>query len=71
MKIEPIIFSACGTCPAAGPTIGATNAATGAQPFNPAAPAQGVNASGCATLTYMCSGISAHIEVRKLSYSEV
>ena len=71
MKIESIIFSACGTCPAAGPTIGATDANTGAQPFAPAAPVAGMNGDGCSTLTYTCTGFSANIGVRKLSYSEV
>ena len=71
MKIELITFSACGTCPAAGPTIGATDANTGAQAFNPMTPVAGQGEDGCATLTYTCSGIAANVDVRKLSCSEV
>ena len=63
----------CGTSctPTTGPTIGATNAATGAQAFNPAAPVAGQGEDGCATLTYTCSGIAANVDVRKLSCSEL
>ena len=71
MKIESIIFSACSQCTPGQVAIGATDANTGAQPFSPAAPVAGQDVNGCATLTYTCSGISANIEVRKLSCSEV
>ena len=65
-------FSACGgTCTAGQVTIGPDNANTGAHAFDNGSPAQGVNGDGCSTLTYMCTGTSANIEVRKLSYSEV
>ena len=51
--------------------IGATDPNTGAQPFNPVAPVAGVDGNGRATLTYTCIGDAAHIDVRKLSCSEI
>ena len=68
MKLNNSFFSACGTCPAGGPTIGPADPNLIVVPFTPAAPATGVDANGCATLTYICTGPGANIDVSDKSH---
>ncbi|PAV62005.1 hypothetical protein WR25_00572 [Diploscapter pachys] len=61
-RTDPGVTTAC-ACNQNGPEIGATNAATGAGPFDPAAPVAAVGADGICRISYNCVGDDANIDL--------